>query len=141
MFPSPFKQALCEDPDRDYLGLWIPSGSYLELGSSHNLAPAHPSSLTTILFGRACQVPDCTEKWDRIAQCDSQGRFHRSQVFGETSQNRAMQTWPAISPLNGGACQAGGQGHLEAFLLWIIAQQKEMPRGIPLAYVIGGGKG
>ena len=66
-----------------------------------NLAPAHPS-LTSILFGKACQVPDCTEKWDGITRCDSQERFHRSQVFGETSQNRAMEMWPAIFPLNGG---------------------------------------
>lgn len=134
IFPSPFKQGLCEDPDQDYLGLRIPSGSYLELGSSKNLAPAHPS-LTSILFGKACQVPDCTEKWDGITQCDSQERFHRSQVFGETSQNRAMQTWPAIFPLNGGASQAGIQGHMAAFLIWTIAQRKEMPQGIPLVYI------
>lgn len=30
--PSTIKQGLYEDPGQDYLGLWIPSGSYLELG-------------------------------------------------------------------------------------------------------------
>ena len=99
--PSPFKQGLCEDPDQDYRGLWIPLGSYLELGWSKNLASAS-SSLTSILFGKACQVPDCTEKRDAFTQCDSQERFHRSQVFGGASQNRAMQTRPAIFPLHGG---------------------------------------
>lgn len=47
-------------------------------------------------------MPDCTEKWNGITQCDSQERFHRSQVFGETSQNQAMEMWPAILSLNGG---------------------------------------
>lgn len=59
-----------------------------------------------ILLGGACQVPDCVS-WDGIAQCDSRGRFHRSQVFGEPSRNPAMDTRPAMFPLNGGGLPSG----------------------------------
>ena len=47
-------------------------------------------------------MPDCTERWDGITQCDSQGRCHRLQVLAGTSHNHTMETWPAIFPLNGG---------------------------------------
>ena len=59
-----------------------------------------------ILLDGACQVPDCVS-WDGIAQCDSRVRFHRSQVFGEPSRNPAMDTRPAMFPLNGGGLPSG----------------------------------
>lgn len=73
-------------------------------------------------------MPDCVS-WDGIAQCDSRGRFHRSQVFGEPSRNPAMDMRPAMSPLTAVGCQAGGEGHTAAPLLWMGAVEEEMPQG------------
>lgn len=82
-----------------------------------------------ILLGGACQVPDCVS-WDGIAQCDSRGRFHRSQVFGEPSRNPAMDTRPAMFPLNGGGLPSGRpRSHRATPLLWMTALEEEMPWG------------
>lgn len=74
---------------RMILALALHQGHIQDLaGAGSGCCPRLPNQLS---MRQSCQEPDCAEKWDGITQCDSQARFHRSQVLGETIKNKQWE--------------------------------------------------
>lgn len=74
---------------RMILALALHQGHIQDLaGVGSGCCPRLPNQLS---MRQSCQEPDCAEKQDGITQCDSQARFHRSQVLGETIKNKQWE--------------------------------------------------